>query len=255
MLFSKPKLIKLLSLIAIFGAVAGFTACGSDKSPEVDELTAGEIANRDFVDKLTETQLKTELLKGGHIIYFRHTQTDTDYADQADPKFVLGDCATQRKLSVKGISDAKYIGGAFALQGIPVGDVIASEYCRAWQGADLAFGGHVKDKRLNFLPFEDYTEAQVEEMKTTVMPLLTTAPQKGKNTIIFGHDDIFEAATGIYVAPQGTAYVLTPDGKGSFVIQAKVNLSRWGQLGNGTTEAVSDGGGSSGGGGGGGSGY
>lgn len=252
MLFSKPKFIRLLSLMVIFGAVAGFTACGSDKSAEAEELTAGEIANRDFVNKLTETQLKTELLKGGHIIYFRHTQTDTDYADQADPKFVLGDCATQRKLSVKGISDAKYIGEAFALQGIPVGDVIASEYCRAWQGADLAFGRHVKDKRLNFLPFEDYTKAQVEEMKTTVMPLLTTAPQKGKNTIIFGHDDIFEAATGIYVAPQGTAYVLTPDGTGNFVIKAKVNLSRWGKLGNVATSETQEA--SSAGGGGGGSG-
>lgn len=234
---------------AIFSAVTAFTGCSDNKDIDTEELSAGEIANRDFVNKLNETELKTELLKGGHIIYFRHTQTDTDYADQADPKFVLGDCETQRKLSKKGIADAKYIGASFSEQGIPVGDVTASEYCRAWQGADLAFGRHVKDNRLNFLPFEEYTEAQVEEMKTNVMPLLTAVPQTGKNTVIFGHDDIFEAATGIYVAPQGTAYVLTPDGKGSFVIQAKVNLSRWGQLGNGATEEVSTSGGVGGGGG------
>ena len=230
MLLSKLKFFKLLALLAIIGAAAGFTAYFINKNPAQEPPSAGEIANRDFVNKLNETELKAELLKGGHIIYFRHTQTDTDYADQADPKFVLGDCATQRKLSVKGIADAKAIGSVFESQKIPTGDVIASEYCRAWQGADLAFGRHVKDKRLNFLPFEDYTDAQVLEMKTTVMPLLTAVPPMGKNTIIFGHDDIFEAATGIYVAPQGTAYVLTPDGKGSFIVQAKVSLDRWGQF-------------------------
>ena len=173
-------------------------------------------------------QLKTELLKGGHIIYIRHTQTDRDYVDQADPKFVLGDCNSQRKLNAQGIADARYIGTSFEKQKIPVGDVIASEYCRAWQGADYAFGRHTKDARLNFLPFEDYTDEQVEEMKTTVMPLLTALPQAGKNTVIFGHDDIFEAATGIYVAPQGTAYVLTPDGKGGFDIQANYLCSAGG---------------------------
>jgi phosphohistidine phosphatase SixA len=226
---SKSKFIKFLSLLAVVGVVVSFSAC-SNKSSPAEELSVGEIANRDFVNKLNEAQLKTELLKGGHIVYFRHTQTDKDYADQADPKFVLGDCATQRKLSEQGIADAKSIGAAFTKKNIPVGDVIASDYCRAWQGADLAFGKHAKDKRLNFLPFEDYTDAQVQAMKTTVMPLLTATPQAGKNTIIFGHDDIFEAATGIYVAPQGTAYVLTPDGNGSFIVQAKVSLDRWGQL-------------------------
>ena len=49
---------------------------------------------------------------------------------------------------------------------------------------------------LNFLPFEDYTDEQVEEMKSNVMPLLTAFPGDGANTVMVGHDDIFEAATG-----------------------------------------------------------
>jgi len=94
------------------------------------------------------------------------------------------------------IGQAEAIGTAFTEKAIPVGNVIASEYCRAWQTADLAFGTHEKNANLNFLPFEDYTDEQVEEMKSNVMPLLTAFPGDGANTVMVGHDDIFEAATG-----------------------------------------------------------
>nr|WP_299402325.1 hypothetical protein [Acaryochloris sp. IP29b_bin.148] len=75
-----------------------------------------------------------------------------------------------------------------------------------------------------------YTDEQVEEMKANVTPLLTAAPEDGKNTVIVGHDDIFEAATGIYPDPQGIAYVLTPDGSGGFTLQANVLPDEWAKL-------------------------
>ncbi|NJN29412.1 MAG: histidine phosphatase family protein [Synechococcales cyanobacterium RM1_1_8] len=190
----------------------------------------GEQANADFQDKLSGAELLTALQAGGHVIYFRHAQTEKDYADQADPSMSLSDCESQRKLSDVGIQQAKDIGGAFKAKGIPVGDVIASQYCRAWQTADLAFGKHEKNPKLNFLPFEDYTDEQVEEMKANVMPLLTEAPPAGENKVIVGHDDIFEAATGIYPDPQGIAYVLTPDGSGGFTLQANLLPEEWAQL-------------------------
>jgi phosphohistidine phosphatase SixA len=190
----------------------------------------GEKANADFQDKLSGAELVSALQQGGHIIYFRHAQTEKDYADQADPKMKLDDCETQRKLNDVGIKQAKDIGAAFTAKKIPVGEVITSEYCRAWKTADLAFGKHKKNPKLNFLPFEEYTEAQVAEMKANVTPLLTAVPPSGKNTVIVGHDDIFEAGTGIYPAPQGMAYVLTPDGKGGFTIQANLLPEDWAKL-------------------------
>lgn len=195
-----------------------------------EEPSEGEKANAAFQDKLSGAALLGALQKGGHIIYFRHAQTEKDYADQADPKMRLGNCETQRKLNDVGIQQSKDIGLAFTAKKIPVGEVITSEYCRAWKTADLAFGKHRKNPKLNFLPFEDYTDAQVQEMKANVMPLLTAMPKAGKNTILVGHDDIFEAATGIYPAPQGMAYVLTPDGKGSFTIQANMLPEDWAKL-------------------------
>ena len=64
-------------------------------------------------------------------------------------------------------------------------------------------------------------------MKTAVMPLLTTAPTPGTNTVIVGHDDVFDAASGFYPKPQGTAYILKPDGKGKFAIVYNMPPEGW----------------------------
>lgn len=204
---------------------------GSTESPEAGEtLSPGEKANAEFKDQLTGEALLSTLQKGGHIIYFRHAQTEKDYADQADPTMKLDNCETQRKLSDVGIKQSQAIGAAFTDKKIPVGKVITSEYCRAWKTAELAFGRYEKNSKLNFLPYEDYTDKQVAQMKSNVMPLLMTVPSTGTNTVIIGHDDIFEAATGIYPDPQGIAYVLTPLGKGNFKLQANLLPEEWSKL-------------------------
>ena len=244
------KRLKAVELFLAVGLAAGMTACGTASEPTADvgmpnetvetaeggeggegsDYSAGEQANADFEDKLSGEALLTALQEGGHVIYFRHAQTERDYADQADPNMSLDDCETQRKLNDVGIQQAEAIGAAFTAQEIPVGEVITSEYCRAWKTADIAFGTYEQNPQLNFLPFEDYTDEQVEEMKSNVMPLLTAAPAPGTNTVIVGHDDIFESATGIYPDPQGIAYVLTPDGNGSFTLQANMLPEEWATL-------------------------
>ena len=94
----------------------------------------------------------------------------------------------------------------------------------------LAFGDYEKDPALNFLPFEDYTDEQVEQMKANVTPLLTEVPESGTNSVIIGHDDIFESAAGIYPDPQGIAYVVRPDGNGEFEVIANVLPEEWSAL-------------------------
>ncbi|MEM9252933.1 MAG: histidine phosphatase family protein [Planctomycetota bacterium] len=174
---------------------------------------------------LPNEQLLAGLRAGGHVIYFRHAQTEKDYADQvtADPN----DGSTQRVLSEYGWHQAKRIGVAIQELEIPVGDVVTSEYFRAWQTADLAFGRYEKTAALNFEPAEQYTPEQFAAMRTRVMPLVTAAPEPGVNTVIVGHDDPFESVTGIYPEPQGVAYVLKPDGEGGFTILARVGPDEW----------------------------
>ena len=192
------------------------------------ELSPGERANADFQDKLSGTELLSALQEGGHVIYFRHAQTEKDYADQVSAN--VNDCSTQRTLSEAGWEQAEEIRAGFEADSIPVGKVISSEYCRAWQTAQLAFGKYEKNPALNFLPFEDYTDEQVAQMKASVMPLLTAIPESGTNTVIVGHDDIFESATGIYPDPQGMAYVVTPDGNGGMEVVANMLPEEWAQL-------------------------
>ena len=180
---------------------------------------------------IEKSTLLDSIKDGGYVIYIRHATTERDYADQADPLMSLDDCSSQRMLSNQGIKESHGIGIAFASKEIPVGEIIVSEYCRSWKTANLAFGRwSKKDSRLNFLPYEHYTEDHIELMKKNVMPLLTHPPLPGTNTVIVGHDDPFEAATGIYPEPQGVAYILQPDEGTSFKIITTVLPSEWAKL-------------------------
>jgi len=163
--------------------------------------SAADVPTSDLVKALQE---------GGHVLYIRHAQTESDYADQvtADPL----NCATQRVLSRAGWSQAREIGDGVARLDIPVSEVLSSQYCRAWQTADLAFGRTIERAELNFEPAEDYSAAQIDAMRSRVLPLITAPITDGGNRIIVGHDDPFEAVTGIYPEPQGAAYVLKVEG-------------------------------------------
>lgn len=152
------------------------------------------------------------LQAGGHVVYIRHAMTETDYADRVDA--VIGDCSTQRMLSETGWKQARAIGAAFERLSIPVGEVLSSQYCRAWQTADLAFGRYEAHADLNFEPAEEYTPEQIDRMRARVTPYLAQSPQAGTNAVIVAHDDPFEAATGIYPEPMGVTFVLRPDGEG-----------------------------------------
>ena len=70
------------------------------------------------------------------------------------------------------------------------------------------------------------TKEEVEKMREQVTPLLETIPGDGTNTIIVGHDDPFEAATGIYPEPQGVIFVIRPK-KDGFDVIGKVDPGDW----------------------------
>ena len=235
----KLKRLALIPAALIFGLASNTYAKDlinndsnlSDKGEIKIALSEGEIANRDFEDLIKPRKLLNNLRNGGYVIYFRHAQTFKDYADQADPNLDLTDCSTQRKLSFKGIQDSRDIGQAFANKKIPIGKIITSEYCRSWKTANYAFGRvDQKDSRLNFLPYEDYTPDHIDLMRKNVNPILSTQPKEGENTIIVGHDDIFESATGIYPDPQGIAYIIKPLGEGEFQLIANILPSEWENL-------------------------
>ncbi len=191
-------------------------------------LTLGLAIGQDALaatNKLSGNDLIKELQSGGYVIYIRHAQTEKDYADQVSAE--MGNCSTQRTLSEAGWEEARAIGAAFMVHQIPVGKVISSEYCRAWQTADLAFGRYLKSPALNFEPAEEYSDAQFSAMRERTLPYLSTLPDQGLNTVVVGHDDPFEAATGTYPEPMGVAFVVKPDGSGGFEIVGNIAPNDW----------------------------
>ena len=67
-------------------------------------------------------------------------------------------------------------------------------------------------------------------MKANITPILSKPPSPGTNTVIVGHDDPFEAATGIYPEPQGIAYIIKPVNGTSFRIITKLLPNEWQDL-------------------------
>ncbi|MEM1213575.1 MAG: histidine phosphatase family protein [Planctomycetota bacterium] len=227
-----PHARPLIALLAVaFVAALGCTTTAQSTQPAT--AAAPEAPDAPF-EQVSDTDLLKALRTGGHVVYFRHATTEKDYADQvtADPN----NGSTQRVLSQSGWDQAKAIGQAWRDLQLPVGTVTSSQYFRAWQTADLAFGKYTKDPALNFEPAEEYTDEQFEAMRARVQPMLTVKPENPfVNTIIVGHDDPFEASTGIYPEPQGVAYVIkplgTPGGPGEgFIILARVPSEKWTEL-------------------------
>lgn len=142
--------------------------------------------------------LLEDLREGGYVIYVRHARTDNAQEDTD-----LASCETQRNLSEQGRLDAASIGETWATLAVPVGELISTEYCRTRETAQLAFG------EPNIIP-----KAQLEQALET---LLAIPPAEGMNTVIVGHVDLLEAATGISIPEdirfnEGDALVYRPLG-------------------------------------------
>ena len=243
----------MIKKVSCFAAILLMAACSSgsvsdDSSKEKlssdrseveayeqnDTTLSGEQNNKDFVNKVDDKDLVSALREGGHVIYIRHAKTTKDWGDQVSPELNLSDCSTQRRLSDEGKAEAKQIGEGIKAAGIPVGDVISSDYCRAYNTADLAFGTYTKNSKLNFLPCVECTPDDYKEYAERVSPLMSAKPEAGKNTFLVGHDDPFQGVTmpvmptsGIYPAPMGVAYVVKPLGDGKFDLVAKITPNQW----------------------------
>ena len=82
------------------------------------------------------------LKTGGHVVLVRHAATTGGVGDP--PGFRLEDCATQRPLTEAGRAQARKIGERFRSEGIAIGKVLSSEWCRCRDTAALMDLGPVE---------------------------------------------------------------------------------------------------------------
>ncbi|MCX7540923.1 histidine phosphatase family protein [Corynebacterium antarcticum] len=256
MKISRIRRLSLVTTASIMVVAGSLSGCSSDSADETtEEMSSASSASSETASDESSTMSSTkaesddddsdeqakfenvvapeeivkDLKDGGYVIFIRHGHTAKDYADQADPNMKLDDCSTQRQLDDLGKKQAKEIGEAFKKLEIPVGEVVSSEYCRAYNTAELAFGRYEKNSKLNFQPAEEYTAEQLKIMKDNMTPMLETMPAEGMNNVIVGHDDVFDAATGIYPEPQGTTYIVKPEGD-SFEVVTRITAEEWPKL-------------------------
>lgn len=187
------------------------TGCASVEEPEPQGPLSG--------DRLVEA-----LQDGGYVVFLRHTETAP--GKDADP-VDLDDCSTQRALSDQGRQDARDLGAAFEAMDLPVGDVLASPYCRTVETAELAFGEAEKADEL--LPLPGPGEPGHEDGIEKVKQLVGAKPDKGANTVLVSHSATIGPATDA-TPEEGGAAVFRPDGDGGFQLIADIPPGGWTRL-------------------------
>lgn len=150
----------------------------------------------------TSATIWQALKKGDHVILLRHTETVPGIGDP--PGYKLNDCATQRNLSDVGRQHARVWGKTFAANGVNVGGVFTSVWCRCVDTATLAFGRADTWPALNsHFESPQFTALQAEQVKGGIPARM----QKGKVLVLITHQVNITAITGLTPA-MGEAVVM-----------------------------------------------
>lgn len=173
---------------------------------------------------LAGAALLEALRAGGLTLYFRHTATDFSQNDAAMKGY--DECALQRNLSDEGRRQARAIGEAIRRLALPVGEVIASPFCRTMETGRLIFGR--ADPSTVVRGYEGTSSANADYSR--LVALLASPPGKaGTLRMITSHGNPFRAVAGPPHLEEGEAAVLEPAG-GGFRVVARIRRGDWANL-------------------------
>ncbi|HVS56895.1 MAG TPA: histidine phosphatase family protein [Casimicrobiaceae bacterium] len=175
-------------------------------------------------ESLAGAALLQALRGGGLILYFRHTSTDFGQNDDAMSGYE--DCARQRNLTDGGRDEARRIGVAIKRLDIPIGDVLASPFCRTRETAQLIFGRATVAPAVRGGPARADSDDRYAELRK----LLSTLPSRGTNLAIASHGNPFRAVTDTQYLAEGEAAVIRPLGAQGFRIVARIPKDGWDAL-------------------------
>ena len=172
--------------------------------------------------------LLTALRAGGFILYFRHAATDFGQNDEKMTGYE--DCTTQRNLTDRGRAEARAIGADLRALGIPVGDVLASPFCRTRETAELIFGRTTTSAAARGGP----AQPESPERYAMLRELLAAPVPHGSNLAIVSHGNPFRAVVGGPYLAEGEAAVIEPRGAAGFRVVARVRPDAWRTLADGS---------------------
>jgi phosphohistidine phosphatase SixA len=158
--------------------------------------------------------LLERLADGGYVVYWRHAATDRRQGDRDFRD--MDQCEFQRNLDARGRAQARTVGAGFVARGIPVGEVLTSDFCRNRETAEIAFGRYERVKNLWNLPVASASGLGRDALVNGLRERLGTPPaDPSKNTVIVGHNLNLQAAARVRI-DEGVMAVFEPLGDARF---------------------------------------
>ena len=136
------------------------------------------------------------------------------------------DCANQRNLTDQGRAEAREIGGHVKRLRIPIGEVLASPFCRTTETARLAFGKAQAMNEVRGGPARPGDPARYDPLRK----LLSSPVAKGENRVISSHGNPFQAVAGSPYLAEGEMAVLQPSAEAGFTVVSRIRLEDWKSL-------------------------
>lgn len=159
---------------------------------------------------------------GGYSILVRHAVRAGSLAETDQVR--MGDCGTQDPLSAAGRGQSRSIGVAMHRLGIPIGEAIASPFCRTLETAHLIVGAAPRaDDRV--VGRDPGRVADAPDF-APLARLLDTPPPPGSNRLVVGHLSAFAGVAGNPYLLEGEAGVFRSAG-GSRVLVARLRAEDW----------------------------
>jgi Histidine phosphatase superfamily (branch 1) len=190
--------------------------CFSSMGARAADIAGTESSAPVAGSQLQGAALVAALQRGGYVIYFRHTATDFSRNDSGMRAY--DDCDNQRLLSPQGRADATAIGQRLRALRLPMGEALASPYCRTMDHARRMLGDAVKPRN------------EIRESDGGDYPGLKqsrAAPvAAGGNRWIVGHGTPFRTIAGAPHLMEGEAAVIRPGGT-RWTVVARLAVADW----------------------------
>lgn len=160
-----------------------------------------------------------ESLHSGGALLLRHALTEPGVGDPTG--FRLGDCATQRNLSVPGRAQARAAGDALRARGVRIDAVYSSAWCRCIDTAKEMF----PELQVEVLPaLNSFFAGQGDrERQTAALRQWITGLDDGRRVALVTHQVNVLALTGDNLA-MGEAVVVQPDRRGGVRSAGRLTL-------------------------------
>ena len=148
------------------------------------------------------------LRAGGHVALIRHASTEPGLGDP--PGYKLGDCSTQRNLSAQGREESRRIGERLRREGVAIGKVYTSPWCRCRDTAREAFGKAEEWEALS--SFFDMAHREAELTERVKKRIGTYSTRKPAGTVFMVTHNVNIAALTRLSVGMGEIVVIRPDG-------------------------------------------